>query len=303
MTDHTGPAVATNGKLQVINCKQCGFAHLDPLPDPETVQRYYREEDGLYTRFSPQQFWKEAKEYQHGWWDAAFRFQQYLLQHWGFFCDIGAGAGWFMDHWNWLCDYIAWGIEPSYKARLFGEQQLDLRIAPDWHTLMARERRKDQGAGFGGGGVHQMHSMRMCLVLEHVADPRTFLLETINYLRPAGRLLIIVPNEMNPLQQRIKGYGDWWVSPVHINYFTADSLRKLLTSLGLHVTYEGTTFPMELFHLLGIHYIGHERLGRLCHWTRLVFERFVGPKVFLFYQKLYKRYGWGRELMFLAYRP
>jgi len=268
------------------------------------VKRYYADQDAFYQHFAPTQFEKERPEYERGLWDTAFAYETDLLGHWGYLCDIGAGMGWFIRYWNELGDYCAWGIEPSAHARNVARYRLGLTLLyPDWQTLWQDEHRRYpllNTTGHTSIGITKMHHVRLCLVLEHVADPLAFLKEIASNLRELGNLLIIVPNEMNPLQRCIQGKGDWWVSPVHVNYFTSDSLRTLLCKAGFIVQHESATFPIELFQLMGLTYIGHPRIGKLCHYLRLYLEHGLGKRIFNLYQWLYERYGWGRELIMLA---
>lgn len=70
-------------------------------------------------------------------------------------------------------------------------------------------------------------------VLEHLIDPRTFLVQTANALNTDGQLWIEVPDLMANWNTRL------FVHPAHLSYFCADSLRRLVEATGLQVTYCG----------------------------------------------------------------
>ena len=67
--------------------------------------------------------------------------------------------------------------------------------------------------------------------------------------------------------------GEWWVAPLqHINYFNCQSLENLLKKIGFEPRYKTTSFPMELFLLMGDDYIDKAELGRKIHAKRKMFE-------------------------------
>ncbi len=43
---HSGNEIYKNGEISVIDCKQCGYAHVNPLPTQAQLDKYYRE--GFY---------------------------------------------------------------------------------------------------------------------------------------------------------------------------------------------------------------------------------------------------------------
>jgi SAM-dependent methyltransferase len=71
-------------------------------------------------------------------------------------------------------------------------------------------------------------------VLEHVSDPVALLQTCVGALRPGGLLVVIVPNchdvrQIAPSWRRI----NHWIPPEHINYFTSQSLTKIMRDVGL----------------------------------------------------------------------
>jgi SAM-dependent methyltransferase len=114
------------------------------------------------------------------------------------------------------------------------------------------------------------------LVAEHLPDPREFLLWARRALRPGGVLCMHVPNDFNPLQLAARdalGKTDWWVAPpYHINYFTFDSLERLLIDSGFVPAKRDATFPVEWFLLMGEDYVGNSELGASVHKRRMTLE-------------------------------
>lgn len=271
---HRGSRIA----LGVINCIDCGFAHLDSLPDARTVMQYY-EGDKFYNQHSPPGwFVKEKGEYDAHLWHPYFEYLASYLDSYLPTIDVGAGCGWFVDYLNWR-GMFAYGIEPSHAARAF---------SPIKRAMFA-----------GKGTAKKFGNVTCLLTLEHVLNPEQFLREDVlSLLHPKGRLIISVPNEFNPLQRLVR--GDWFVSPVHINYFTGQTLDSLLRRMGLRIVERGATFPMELFLLIGRDHRGNDELGQRNHLARLRFEQWAGAKVFKWYGWLHRRFGIGRELVRVA---
>jgi len=279
-----GEVVAVNGDLTVINCAACGYAHLYPRPD---MDGYY-ESDRFYSEHSPYGWlMKEVEEYRAGLWDSAYEYQMSLLAKDLWLVDVGTGTGTFVDY---CCRHnhpFVYGIEPSESARIVSPTKPGY-ILPDLGRFEKRARTFNRGD----------MNVRMSLVLEHIYDPVQFIQEYKPLMGETGKLMVVVPNEFNPLQRKVG--GNWFVSGVHINYFTPQSLQEMLESVGLRVLYQGATFPTELFILAGLDHRNNPELGKKLHWMRLVFERRVGPRVFDWYKMLFDRWGWGREVVMVA---
>lgn len=58
----------------------------------------------------------------------------------------------------------------------------------------------------------------------------------------------------------------------HLNYFNFKSLSKILTNLKFKVIYQQSTFPLELFLLMGEDYLENEKIGKKIHQKRIKLE-------------------------------
>jgi SAM-dependent methyltransferase len=265
---HEGRCLApAAGGWAVIDCVACGFAHLDPLPPADELRETYRRH--YYESVKPDYLAKEADE--QGYW---------LLEHDdkldalralrggsggpGRLLDIGCSGGFFIAHaaargWQVL------GIEPSAQAaahaRGMGMPVIERFLDElDWDAL---------------GTFDAVH---LKLVLEHLPDPAGVLATVAERLRPGGVVCVQVPNDFNLLQgivrATIPGTPAWWVAPpYHVNYFSFESLERLLARVGLRPLRRDTNFPMEVFLLMGDHYVGDETVGRACHHRRMTLEQ------------------------------
>lgn len=279
---HFGPYLTD----KVIDCRACKFTHLYPLPDAKTIDRYYSG-DYFYAGDNPHSppdwFRKEEAEYRAGLWDAYYGYLAGLLDPDKPVIDYGCGAGWFLDYLS-THGYSQWqiyGVEPSVTAR---------RVSPVRHRLYDKLDTKTKG------------NVILSLVLEHIPDPARFLREDV-LPHLDGRLVVVVPSEWNPLQKLANRHdpkkANWFVSPVHINYFNPASLRGLLERCGLRIVHQGATFPMELFILANLDHRGNDEQGRKNHLWRLELER-KWPGIFRLYGWLNRFLGIGREVVMVG---
>jgi len=294
--EHLGVIVAENNSMYVINCEVCGYVHISPLPGKEEVDAYYEQDEFYRTHGSKWWLANEWIENVNNLWDSSYKYQSRLLRRYGAqsLVDVGCGTGWFIEYYSRMYYALAAGIEPSEIARDWSSVMVEDMIYPSYEGLVA-----------DGWSKGSRSSLRMALVLEHILDPRAMLADAIDkYVGKDGVVMLVVPNEFNPLQRRLVqkiGY-DWYVQKPHINYFSKDSLRELVKSVGLRVVHQSGTFPMELYRLLGWHYVGNDAIGQRCHRNRLHFERKAGIIAWKTYELLYKLLGWGRESILVAKR-
>jgi SAM-dependent methyltransferase len=273
--------------LRVTYDSKLGHHRLDPYPNTADVEDYYKNDNFYKTHSPPDWFKKEISEYKEGLWDSHFKYLcniMYRNSHFDTSCrrvDWGCGGGLFVDFWQGYGGRV-FGIEPSEMGRSLAKLNSPA-------TILSSEKQLP---------FDQFCFISLQLVLEHIPYPVDFLRHVSSYLREGGLLLVTVPNDFNPLQRRLNYTG--FISPVHVNYFTPDTLRGVMEAAGLKVIHQSATFPMELFPLTGINYIGNDQLGRRCHMLRLRLEKLFGWRIFNLYKKLYDRWGIGRELIFVG---
>ncbi len=111
-----------------------------------------------------------------------------------------------------------------------------------------------RAAGFRPDVVSLIHT------LEHLADPRERLREIHSTMNPQGSLIVEVPN-LKSLRARAgvlfpkKRYPEaqaYYAFPIHLVYYTMDSLRRLLESSGFQIGATGAYgFGLEIFAVPG----------------------------------------------------
>jgi SAM-dependent methyltransferase len=261
---HDGTIVAKDGKgHRVMDCSSCGFAHLWPKPAAEELAEYYSR--SFYETHTPKD-WAEKEASEQAYWEMEYAdrlavLTEVLEKPAGKLLDVGCGGGWLLAyakarHWDVV------GVEPSHAMWERAVQRAPVLLGT-----------------FPGVDVSEyapFDAVHLKLVLEHVSDPFEVLRAAGEVMRPGGVIVVQVPNDFNALQlaarELLKKEAWWVVHPVHVNYFSFDSLERALRRCGFEPRSREGTFPMESFLLQGIDYIGRDDIGRQCHKQRMTME-------------------------------
>ncbi len=258
---HQGPIIATVEGYDVIACEACGFRHIDPLFSDEELKKFYDGE--FYEKERPDYF--DRMEADKEWWMLRYHHYFGLLEEHApgrRILDIGSGPGYFLEAgrergWQVL------GFEPS-------------RIAADYARARGLAVVNDFFSAAGAREHGSFDAISLSMVLEHVRDPIGLIEEARSLLVPGGLLLLISPNDFNPLQMTLwkkLGFQPWWVNPRHhLNYFDTGSAVDFLKARRLEILHLETSYPLEYFLLSGRNYVGDPALGRACHNERKAFE-------------------------------
>jgi SAM-dependent methyltransferase len=238
--------------ITVIDCLDCGYRHLDPLPTTTELNEFYKDR---FDESTPSPNFSDK--------------MNSIIEIVGKapgkrILDVGAWDGDFLD----MFDSLEWervGIEPSNskKEKL---QAKGIRV----HTELFD--RIDLSV------LGTFDVINLSFVLEHTLFPHDILKDVFEkLLKPGGIICVEVPNDFNPLQLAIINDPDiplyWLSSPDHINYFDVPALEKLLEKAGFKVRHKEASFPVELFVLMGENYIGNNEVGKIIHKKRCDFEK------------------------------
>lgn len=289
---HKGRTIDTQGEFRVIDCRSCKFFHIVPLPDETMLATLYK--DTFYSHAKP--FYFKDMEEDLPWWQAHYKSHYKLIATYApgrKLLDIGSGPGHFL-----VCGKkLGWdvlGFEPSKQAAAYAQRR-GVRVINDLFSAQ-------KALPYGPFDVVYLY-----LILEHIPDPTRFLKEVKSVLKPGGVLVVISPNDYNPLQLLLrthKGFKPWWVAPPqHLNYFTFASIQHLLKRLGFSVLDSLATFPMEFFLLSGDNYIGKRSVGRRSHAKRKTFELAFfdhEPEMLTTFYRSLAKLGIGREFVIIS---
>lgn len=250
-SNHTGPIIAERDGLKVIQCPACGYAHLDPLPDPVALDAYYastfwaEKGKGWLARYEAEAEWVDAK---NGDWITAI--EQHTLGR--TLLDVGAGYGFLIEQAT-ARGWTATGIDPSTEASEYARAHgLDVRTET-WEEVWP-------------GGRYD--AITAFWLLEHLPNALDFLRFCRRHLYGSGTLTLAVPLEFtaemedaNPLAS----VYNWFIHGTHCNYFTAASLGNLLGRAGFRVVESMTTYPMAQWITLGDDYTADAAVGDRLH--------------------------------------
>ena len=294
-SDHDGPLMTRVHDYDVIACQCCGFRHVIPLPEPASLEKAYRE--AYYSEEKPT-FLAHAGEDQE-WAELAQRdrlesLEALLPASRRRLLDVGAGPGFFLQ----TASSRGWqvlGVEPSRQAAAHA-RGLGVGVVEGFFNA-------ETAKGLGRFDVVHLNN-----VLEHVPNPLEIVCLARDLLTPGGLICLNVPNDFTPFQLSARTaltLSEWWVAPPHhLNYFDFESLSSLVTRLGFEVRERSTSFPMELFLLMGLDYTNDSDLGRACHNQRKRFDLSLEHAGFKetrrsFYRALAAA-GLGREAVVIA---
>lgn len=293
---HVGKVVWSQDDTVVINCAQCGFPHVFPFPDQEWLSEFYSEQ--FYGSEKPTYIDSNIRD--HEWWklvyDARLEYLESFLDKEDpkSIIDVGSGPGLFLKF-AMESGWKALGVEPSKVAV---EHTISLGVK-------AIEGFFDQKMASHLDPVSAIHASE---VLEHVPNPGEILDLFHQILLPNGVICICVPNDFNVFQgvlNKFEGYPSWWVNTRHhLNYFNHQSLSNLIQKHRFKIEKVTSTFPIDLFLMMGDNYIGNDELGRACHQKRMNFELLLHKSgLDSLRDELYQKFsecGLGREVLIYA---
>lgn len=280
-TDHRGPLIGARDSLRVIDCRLCGWAHLDRVPSTATDAAYYAGE-----------FWQQKKagalerlRQQAPWWAAIHADWLGVLEHWALqrrLLDVGAGYGQFAGmalSRGWAVDVI----EPSLDAQaVLVDERLSL-LAPAWEDVRAG----------------QWDAISALWLLEHLADPERFLRWARARVYTGGAMLLVVPHDFSDAQAQAVAAGArpcWWLDETHYSYFNWCSLGNLLGRTGWRIVDRLTLAQMEAFAPL-VDYTRAPELGPALHDAAAAADLLMTPDARLTKYRALARVGRGREIV------
>ena len=202
-TDDFGTALA-----DIVRCSDCGHMQLERMPGAaELADAYTRAESGDYLAEEAGQ-----RATAQGILDSIEKLTPPAR-----LLDLGCWLGFLLAEAT-ERGWQATGIEPSEFASAFARERLGLDVRTE--SLEAAEL-PDRG----------FEAAVLADVIEHFPDPRASLEELRRSLVPGGVLALALPDAGSVLARAMG--GRWWsVIPTHVQYFTRESLLRLLARSG-----------------------------------------------------------------------
>lgn len=186
-----------------------------PQPNPDQLPRYYESDDYISHTDGKRSIFEKGYHFIKG---IALRKKTKListLQKRGSLLDLGAGTGDFLN----VAKADGWrvtGVEPSEKAREIAAGK-NLTLHPDTAHLPD----------------HSFDVITMWHVLEHVPDVNRQIVELKRLLKPAGTIVVAVPNYKS---YDATYYKEFWAAydvPRHLWHFSRSSIAKLFGAHGM----------------------------------------------------------------------
>lgn len=199
---------------RVVKCRKCGLVFISPRPVQSLVLEGYEKASGAeYVSQAPGRI-------------ETFRSAVKLLEKNAFpkgkpahpkVLDVGSAAGFFLkaakdEGWD------TYGVEPNEWMVKWGNKEYGLKMKAG--TLESAGFKKDS-----------FDVVTLWDVLEHVPDPKKTLKEVHGVLKKDGVVAINFPNIGSTLA-KITGRKWWFLTSVHLYYFTPETLSKMLEEVG-----------------------------------------------------------------------
>jgi 2-polyprenyl-3-methyl-5-hydroxy-6-metoxy-1,4-benzoquinol methylase len=212
------------GDLQLVTCDACSMVYTNPIEETlatgqfydQLAKPYYLSPDKLQSDYASVRFERELK-----------LFRQLCPN--GHVLDVGCSTGAFLFELQrrFPKQYEVLGIDVAGPALDYAESK---------GVPVCRE-------SFLTNDFKSSHfrAVTFWAVLEHLANPKGFLARAAAVLEPAGFCFILVPN-LQSLAVRLLGAKYRYIFPQHINYFTAATLRALVSrEPSLRLVYSGSS--------------------------------------------------------------
>jgi len=212
------------GSLQLVRCHRCSMIYTNPVPREFASGDYY---DGAASEYylSPN---KLESDYSDVRFERELRlFRKHCLG--GSVLDVGCSSGGFLFQLNksFPGAYQVLGTDVNGPPLDYAES----RSIP---VIRGNFLEQDFGA-------KKFDAVTLWAVLEHLSAPKAFLDKAWSLLKPDGCCFVLVPN-MESLAARLIGARYRYIYPQHLNYFTRETIGKLLHPKWALVEHRSTHF-------------------------------------------------------------
>jgi SAM-dependent methyltransferase len=204
----------TGGEIfDICQCPACLFAMTLPQPSPAEIGKYYQTPDYVShsetTKGIVNKLYRIVRKKNT---ENKINLINRLSTNRGNLLDVGCGAGYFLS----ACKENGWnieGVEVDEGARSTAENRTRQLIYPSLDAAEANNKTFDV--------------ITLWHVLEHLHDVRNAFAQLQRLLKPAGTLIIALPN---PLSADAEYYREYWAAydvPRHLSHFSPQSVNML----------------------------------------------------------------------------
>jgi 2-polyprenyl-3-methyl-5-hydroxy-6-metoxy-1,4-benzoquinol methylase len=209
--DKSRPLFLKEG-LQLVRCGSCSMVYANPVCSEFSSgafydrrgETFYLASDKLESDHAPVRFERELR-----------LFRAHCER--GTILDVGCSTGGFLialksKH---PTDYSVFGTDVVGAALDYAEKHGVQVIRTPFLELSAKERPFD--------------AVTFWAVVEHLVEPKKFLRQAVELLKPGGFCFVLVPN-LKSLAVRVLGAKYRYIMPEHVNYFTPSTLGAFAQS-------------------------------------------------------------------------
>lgn len=211
-------------KVQVSECRVCGFVFNDDPIDEQTLNQFYTKENFYYTEGSFGTGGSDLDRYKN-----YVEFLKPFLQRADAIVDVGCGKG----------QFVKYLIDNGFvNASGFELDKRMVEIATKQGIPV------HEGSAFGFTYNHDSIDLMIYThVFEHLLDPDSVIRQASKYLKTNGLLFIEVPDASNYSGARV--FDFFWLTTIeHINHFSSHYLELLLAKHGFElITKSEMTIP------------------------------------------------------------
>lgn len=200
------------GELCIVRCTACRMVYVNPVPASMASGEFYDAEGADYY-LSPA---KLESDYAEVRFERELRFFRKFCPR-GTVLDVGCSSGAFLFQLRkrWPGDYEILGTDASGAP-------LDYAASRGVPVVRGNFLAED----FGG---RAFDAVTFWAVIEHLAEPKRFLEKAHSLLKPGALCFVLVPN-LKSLAMRLLDAKYRYVYPQHLNYFTAQTLARLVAA-------------------------------------------------------------------------
>lgn len=281
---------------------ELGFLQVTPTPTKAELEKYYKEtyyQDCPADTYSKTYSEEELVYISNSAALAERIFADYSDKKNATLFDIGCGEGFFANYFlkkGWkvnACDFSSYGVESLNPELLEHFQRGDIFDVLDDKIS---ENKKYDFINFSN-------------VLEHVIDPVLSINKIKKIMDRNSLLKVNVPNDFSEFQKLLidRKFIDketWFCAPDHLNYFTFESLEKLLDSLGFEIVKKQADFPIEIYLVNEFsNYFKKKVVGKQAHLSRLTIDNFwveQGLDKYINYMQSAAELGFSRSVIIYA---
>ena len=214
-------------EIPVKRCSGCSFIFSSKLMPEDELNRYYAEDFGSVRHMQGQMVNATVNVW------AFERLLGYSVGTVRNLLDVGTGYGFFLKALRERLAIDVIGVEPSQREAKYGKEKLGLDI---------------RNAMISQADIAKKHFDLVTAfeVIEHTADPRGFVEELTEYVKPGGYMLIMTDNFESKVAKDLGAGFPKWIPHSHISHFGPTTLERVMSDSGLVLTRRLSYTPWEL---------------------------------------------------------